>query len=751
MKNILVLLSLIFTSILCISQDFTRNRFIPVYRDGVALKSAWAGGINSGQVSRIDLNQDGFKDLFVFDRIGNRIMTFINMDASPGTINYEHRYEYVSDFPDDMVNWALLRDFNCDGKNDIFTSKTSGMKLYKNISDGGSLSFELEAEPIMASYDLSGNPFSAPLYSLTIDLPSIVDYEGDGDLDVISWTENATTLYYFHNNAVENGSCDSLDFVLGNRCYGQFAESSESFDLQLYDEFQCDFNAIDPVHSPDLRENNRDGAHAGGAIFQIDMDDNGVKDLMLSDIVDDYIKTLLLEVDTEGLDSTFSATDFFPAGYTDDQTILYSDFPAGFYEDIDNDGVSDLLSSPNGIFSCRDDNSMWLYKNVNEETNPYFEFVEENFLQKDMIDMGRGAYPIPVDYNGDGLMDLIVANNENYIENDIQPCRMMIMKNIGSLDSPEFSIVNDNYLDLNGQGFVRAYPAFGDLDNDGDIDLVIGRQDGTFAYYENQASLGNEPDFVQTIEFIQDNAGGNLDVGKVATPQLFDLDEDGLLDIVAGEENGNINFVKNLGSLESFNFEHQIDTIGGVVASNLLGTQGNSVPFLFRNDEDNIELIVGTEIGIINHYDDIEGNLDGEFNLITDQLGDIKEGTYSGACLVDFTNDGLRDLIYGQVGGGLAFYQGGDSLTIGIHQETETFQTHIFPNPASDVVSITMDPIFSNGELTIFNSLGQLVHSEVLNENKVELSSRLWDTGIYVIKLQAGPHSTSKNLMILRN
>ena len=53
---------------------------IPVTLDGVApLKNPWAGGLNSPQFSPIDLNGDGVKDLFVFERGYNgKVLTFIN-------------------------------------------------------------------------------------------------------------------------------------------------------------------------------------------------------------------------------------------------------------------------------------------------------------------------------------------------------------------------------------------------------------------------------------------------------------------------------------------------------------------------------------------------------------------------------------------------------------------------------------------------------------------------------------------------
>src|SRR3989344_7339812 len=94
-----------------------RNDSIKVYENNNLLKNPWAGGLNSVQVSPIDLNNDGLKDLFVFDRCGNRITTYLNK----GTTNisdYQFSATYKDSFPK-LENWALLRDYNCDGKEDI--------------------------------------------------------------------------------------------------------------------------------------------------------------------------------------------------------------------------------------------------------------------------------------------------------------------------------------------------------------------------------------------------------------------------------------------------------------------------------------------------------------------------------------------------------------------------------------------------------------------------------------------------------
>ena len=78
-----------------------------------------AGGLNAPQFSSVDLNNDDILDLFVFDRIGNVVLTFLN-GGTNDRADYRFAPEYISSFPE-MIHYALLRDYDNDGIMDIFT------------------------------------------------------------------------------------------------------------------------------------------------------------------------------------------------------------------------------------------------------------------------------------------------------------------------------------------------------------------------------------------------------------------------------------------------------------------------------------------------------------------------------------------------------------------------------------------------------------------------------------------------------
>jgi hypothetical protein len=113
------------------------------------LEYPWAGGLNSPQFGKIDINLDGIKDLVIFDRQGNRILPFIN-DGIPDSVCYSFHPELASLFPA-MHDWVFFYDYDCDGKEDIFTYGNGSIRVFHNISDTV-LKFELVTNMIESYY-----------------------------------------------------------------------------------------------------------------------------------------------------------------------------------------------------------------------------------------------------------------------------------------------------------------------------------------------------------------------------------------------------------------------------------------------------------------------------------------------------------------------------------------------------------------------------------------------------------------------
>ena len=118
MKNWFLLFLLLF-GMRSKAQEFGFRFFptdVPVRLNDRVLTNAWAGGLNSAQFWKIDLNANGIEDLVIFDRTNQKVSTFITEGK-----NYRYAPRYEQLFPSDIQNWLQLVDYDLDGKKDLFT------------------------------------------------------------------------------------------------------------------------------------------------------------------------------------------------------------------------------------------------------------------------------------------------------------------------------------------------------------------------------------------------------------------------------------------------------------------------------------------------------------------------------------------------------------------------------------------------------------------------------------------------------
>ena len=83
---------------------------LPVVRDTVTLAMPWVGGLNWCQVSQADMDLDGEKDLFIFDRSGNEVIALIHQ-GGPGSSTYTYDPIISTTWPfNELESWAYLRE-----------------------------------------------------------------------------------------------------------------------------------------------------------------------------------------------------------------------------------------------------------------------------------------------------------------------------------------------------------------------------------------------------------------------------------------------------------------------------------------------------------------------------------------------------------------------------------------------------------------------------------------------------------------
>jgi hypothetical protein len=713
---------------------FERNAGIRVFgSDQKILDLAWTGGLNAAQFHRFDLNFNGTEDLIIFDRHGNRLLTFLN-DGSDSEYAFSFAPEYIGDFPP-MHDWVQFIDFNNNGKKDIFTYTVGGIKVFKNISDTA-IRFQQITFPYLLTQIGS---IQTNLFVTDVDYPAILDMDGDGDLDILTFWVLTTFVEMHTNKSMElYGHSDSLIYKKTEYCWGYFAESDES--NQIYLDTCVNFKEMDFVRRKFSPEETR---HAGSTLMMLDMTGNGLYDLILGDT--DYPTLFLLK--NEGTTDSAYIVDFdtlFPSNTR--PVDLYS-MPAAFSIDINNNGINDLVVSPfeKSLRRSKHHNSVWFYKNIGSNEFPEFMFEREDLFQHRMIDVGAGALPVLADLDNDGLPDLIIGNfgyNDTCFFDQFLNlsckyiARLAYFKNTGSLNNPEFTLVDDDFANLAELGLRAVYPAFGDLDGDGKAEMMIGNANGNLLLYKNISKNSREPEY----ELVDDNFQ-QIAVSAFSAPQLIDLNGNGLPDLVLGQENGKISYYENQGSATNPVFVKITDELGGVnVTDPMFSYTGHSIPHFFHDAQETLRLFVGSESGRIHYYSNIDGNLDGAFTLVEERLLQINEGIRTAPAVGFLTGSNYPDLIVGNYGGGLGFYEGIAPQPFGIENPQRITGIHfdIFPNPASSQLTLVMhDSGHENTGLEVFDLTGRLVFEiRSLKSSQTTIPVHDWKHGFYIFSLR---------------
>ena len=742
MRTIFFLISL-FIQFQCLSQfKFDYNDSIPVKIGNDTLLFPWAGGLNFVQVSDIDFDFDGDMDLFIFDRSKDNIRLFETV-----TINGTPKYKFVQNaytyFPSDTKNRAALLDYDGDGKNDLFTYGIGGVKVYRNVGNASNgLQWQLIYNLLYSDYIGS----YTNLYVSSSDIPAYVDVDFDTDIDILTFSISGQRIEYHQNQSMElYGHNDSLVFVLKNECWGTFSEDPNNNSLILNDPTApCNAPNVTDPQKASGNENpfeqeiaQKTKRHAGSTILAIDIDNSGVYDLVLGDVSHD---NLVLVVNGGTAPNTNSAMisqdENFPSNTTPAALTL---FPASFYVDVDHDQIKDLIVGANAKGVSQNEKGILCYKNLGTNELPNFIFKSKSFLQEDMIENGVGSIPVFFDQNGDGKEDLLVANFYRYKEPLLKESALSHYRNTGTPSAPFFTFVENNYLNLLSQSYgLRTIPTFGDIDQDGDKDLFLGLENGTVVFYQNIASSGAATQFATPVQNYTDNLGNIITTSSYCFPQLFDLDNDGLLDLLLGKKTGEIMYYKNIGNATNPSFSLVNDTLGGIDISPTT-PEGYAAPHFFRYN-DTTNLFLGGSDGKCHYYNGIDNHLNsGEiFNLVSDEFRGIHVENYSSFYVNDIDQDGNLNLFVGGDLGGVMHFEHNPISTSSLEDMTKTNEIILFPNPGKDAFTLLFqDENISKIDLIVLDANGRIVYENLnLNVNLGKANFNLeTENGVYFVKI----------------
>lgn len=704
---------------------------IPVTVNGNQLNNAWGGGLNYVQMSDFDFDQDGDMDLFCFDRSSNNIRVFIHQTDNGHY--YTSAFNIQDLFPSDLKYRATMVDYNNDGKKDLFTYGLNGLKVYKNISNAiDGLQWQLESDLLYSQYP---NNYSNLAVS-SADIPGIVDVDKDGDIDILTFSMGGQHVEYHQNQSIElYGHSDSLIFELKNECWGKFSEDVTTNNIILNDPNSPCGSSVIP--NPELVENNsfekEVTRHAGSTLLAIDLDNSGVLDLILGDVAYTNLNLLINGGTQVNTDSPMVSSDpNFPSNTTPVDMHL---FPAAFFIDVDFDGVKDLIVGANAKAVSENEKSIWFYKNHGTNELPNFLFSTRSFLQNEMIEHGSGSIPTFTDINEDGLEDLIVTNLYRYKATLDKESSIAYYRNTGTSSAPAFTLVDDNYLNIPGENFgFRSVPAFGDIDTDGDEDLLLGLEDGTIVYYRNESS-GNGAVYSIHTQSLTDANSTVIDVGAYAFPQLFDLDNDGLKDLIIGNRAGNIAYYKNTGTASAFEFT-LVNALLGNIDVSTTSPDGYATPLFFR-EGNKLHLFCGSVDGKLIYYDSIENNLSAgnDFRLVNASYLTIDVQKYSSFFVNDINGNGELDLFVGQDLGGIYHLESNPNSSISLIENHVNDDIHIYPNPAHEKIHIKSE-VHGLESMEIYSIDGKIQLSQDVNSMNTQMDISGLESGTYILLIK---------------
>ncbi len=250
-----------------------------------------------------------------------------------------------------------------------------------------------------------------------------------------------------------------------------------------------------------------------------------------------------------------------------------------------------------------------------------------------------------------------------------------LLANEGSDEAPKYSTSPRRLRAGGGEIDVYGWPCpnFADFDGDGDLDLLCGEFLDGFTYFQNTGSR-TEPTYAAGQK-LRDAAGDPLVMHlQMITPTAVDWDADGDLDLIVGDEDGRVALVENSGRLRDHlpvfesprYFQQEADTLKfGALAT----------PFAYDWDGDGDEdILCGNTAGSIGMFENLGAAANGLPKWNAPQLlnvqtatGDVQpfrvmagdNGSIQGPCeakwgyttlsVADWDGDGDGDIIYNSI------------------------------------------------------------------------------------------------------
>ncbi len=716
------------------------------------LRNAWMGGLNMPQFSTIDLNNDGQADLFAFDHESSRGYTFLSVaaPAAPNGRRWQYAPQYESLFPADLSNWVLLRDYDCDGRADLFTYATGGdIRVFRNVLAGGQTSFQVASAQLRFTGSFTG---TANLIIGGYNLPAIQDVNGDGKLDIMSYDFIASSQIELYLNT-SPGTCGSaLNFNLESLKWGDIEACGNCAGYRFSG--QSCFTAPRPLHT------------GGHGLLLVDLDGDGDLDLLDGrDNCPELVKLLNQGTTAAPLLSQAGISASFPSAAAPARVPV---FPVGYAFDANFDGRSDLVVAPNMVNNLADlvglSHQIQLFTNSAASGAPAYALSASPFLQADMVDVGEGAAPAFGDIDGDGRPDMLVGSYADRVGSNYRAA-LAYYRNVGTATRPVFKLMSSDYLGLASQNLLALKPVLVDLNRDGALDLAYATYDrGTnlIYYILNTAAAGQpvglSPGNAMFLKAQGTPGTGILPYTKGDMACFTDVDGDGYVDLLIGtnetrEPGQSLRYFRNRarGPLDSAfvlvnNDYGRLRDANGNAPLNLSPTVAD-----FDGDG-RPDLLTVDATGLLRLFADYRSQAplfiertDLLYNARTSQYEESRLGlgreSHCALAVADVNGDGAPELFVGtQAGGVLSYGTRNRTATATQAAAARALGLSVYPNPARIRATVeTARPT----RLTLLDLTGRVVRpaGPALRQHLLELGGLA--PGLYLVRAVGADGSTA--------
>lgn len=703
MKYLLLLLFIFQSFSLQAQQVFSFDQSISVEVNGVPLVLPFASGINAAQIQEMDTNGDGKEELLVWDINSRRILVFENtMDG------FRYLPEMAYYFPTDVNGFLVLADFDGDGRKDLFTSSPFGIKAYRNVTPAGANFPQWEVAQNFLRLDNGSN-----VQANVLDIPLIMDIDGDGDLDIVTFNfVVGDYLELYRNTSMERKGVPDIDgFAFPQSRWGNF-EFCTCGDFS----FGLTCGGIPISEAPVADETSARIQHAGGhSVLYADFNGDGVFDLLLGQDECDVLYFLPNEGSNAApLFRSFSTTlpeygtlpqfPIFHAAYLKDEQLL----------------VSSNSSSVAGVFNADYGRNVFsLGKGIG---------VVEPFLQSDMLDLGENTRPYFKGFKEAG--EMILTANSN-VDGRVLGLAYQFIK-----DEKGFRLVETDFLGLSGLNF------------------------SDLQYLEYQTASGQNTYWVSGVDTVNFRLERRIFVGRqadMASMRELTVPVTGTrpLDHLAPFSYNNKDYLllaKQSGELVLFSLDLEGEGRLTLESRDFLGFQDNPAS---RNlsvhvlQGQNPSLYAIDQRGVLVYIENfMEQNQRQNVQLLLQgtETSQSRFGRNTWLSALSMPFGAGHDLILGNTAGGLEYLKG---VQGSLPPSTEDFLVRVYPNPTSGDFRVLSS---QNASLRLVNMVGQVIMDHIsIQANRVEeIEGFGLAPGVYVLQLLSDSQQKLTRKLLVR-